>query len=185
MKVIVVSGDDCAGKGTFMRAFIEFARERGILAFQFSTIDPVKSIYENFFEWDGEKTEEHRENLKKIKKMWVDICDGSFKYISRTLDGYDTIKADVVFVESREQKEIERILSSFPQYDLGHLHFKKWDMEYSGIVKNTPETIGGTFTPSWSICSTVKPKSENDKAGVAQALFYDLFPHRNEIKEAA
>lgn len=105
---IIVNGPARAGKDTFVTyCLAEFARQHGMVGFNCSSVDQVKSAA-RLLGWDGEKDARGRQFLSDLKDLSTRIYNGPMKYMN------DVIKescADVGFFHIREPEEIARFVA--------------------------------------------------------------------------
>jgi hypothetical protein len=108
-KIIVINGTGGSGKDTF----IDFCKLY-IPVFNTSTVDEVKIIATEFFNWNGGKTEKDRKMLSDLKALWGDYCDGPYQYIKNIIgDFYGTVEKGILFIHSREPEELDRFKKEF------------------------------------------------------------------------
>lgn len=112
MKVFVVNGLPTSGKTTFERIVEEEAYNRGMDVRITSIIDIVKICAENLG-WEGAKTSKDRKFLSDLKdalEKWQDI---PFRSIKADYEVANDTGADLLFIDAREPKDIERIKREF------------------------------------------------------------------------
>ena len=115
MRIYVVNGFPESGKTTFERIIQKFLGRENV--FIYSTIDTIKDLA-NMIGWDGKKDDRGRRLLSDLKAVMNQYNDYTIKEIAdylrtvETLGRYGTIEP-IVFVDSREPKEIARIVREF------------------------------------------------------------------------
>lgn len=112
MKVFVVNGLPTSGKTTFEQLVVEEARKQNKLVMITSIIDSVKECAE-VIGWTGEKTSKARKFLSDLKDALEEWKDLPFKAIK--IDYWDAYNSgiDLLFIDAREPKDIERIKNEF------------------------------------------------------------------------
>lgn len=109
MKIYIVNGFPGSGKTTFEN--ICYGEYNGYVAI-LSTVDFVKFVATTCG-WDGKKTPKNRKFLSDLKALLRDWDDVPMKKITEKLSSikaatrYDT-KEPIIFIDSREPKEIQR-----------------------------------------------------------------------------
>jgi len=117
MIVVCVNGVALAGKDSFVNrvkalrnvGFPDHSivtRERQPIKC-YSTIDPVKKVYKEFFGWNGDKTPEHRKNLNVLKRIWIDVDAGPIGYLMNVFHANAPF-CRICFVMVREFEEMEK-----------------------------------------------------------------------------
>lgn len=113
-EVIIINGTGGSGKDTF----IDFCKLYTTI-FNVSTVDEVKMIATEHFNWNGGKTEKDRKMLSDLKALWVDYNDGPYQYIKSIVqDFYSQDVKGILFIHSRESEEITRFEDDFNAYTL-------------------------------------------------------------------
>ena len=107
-KIIVVNGYPSSGKTEFEN-FIA----KHIPSTIYSSIDPVKNYAKHYFGWNGEKTEERRRFLSELKTFLVEEFDLIFNEINNRVNTFYISENEVMMIDSREPKEIERFKKTF------------------------------------------------------------------------
>lgn len=111
--VVIVNGKPESGKTTFQRKCINYLDENeSAYGYTVSSIAPIKDIYKKLG-WNGEKTDKARKELSILKKMWIDNCNGPIKHIVEYVMKLSDTDDHVVFVDIREEEEIENIVEVF------------------------------------------------------------------------
>lgn len=115
MRIYVVNGFPESGKTTFERIVQKFLGRENV--FIYSTIDTIKDLA-NMIGWDGKKDDRGRRLLSDLKAVMNQYNDYAMKEIKdhlhtiETLSRYGTMEP-IVFIDSREPKEIARIVKEF------------------------------------------------------------------------
>lgn len=113
-EVIIINGTGGSGKDTF----IEFCKLY-TKVFNVSTVDEVKTIAANSFGWNGGKTEKDRKMLSDLKALWGNYNDGPYQYIKSIIkDFYSQEIEGILFIHSREPREIKRFEEEFDAFTL-------------------------------------------------------------------
>lgn len=112
MQYFIVNGYPQSGKDTFIDICLEKIGPYGL---KISIIDFVKKIAKECG-WDGKKSEKNRKFLSNLKDLLTEWEDVPYKKllekISRftfSLESYDVSDNGIVFIISREKKDIERL----------------------------------------------------------------------------
>ena len=118
MKVIVINGAPCSGKDTFANMCITNNTGAGTII---SMADAAKDVA-RYCGWNGEKTPKNRKFLSDLKDLLDNWGDTSFKNVEKFIDALFEIEQGVdnwiVFVMSREPKDIERLKRRFNAYTI-------------------------------------------------------------------
>lgn len=112
MKVFVVNGLPTSGKTTFEEIVQEEANSRGIKVHLTSIIDIVKDCAGNLG-WEGAKTPADRKFLSDLKDALEDWQDIPFESVKANYKMANDIGIDLLFIDAREPKDIERIKQEF------------------------------------------------------------------------
>lgn len=112
MRVFVVNGLPTSGKTTFEKIVEEEANNRGIQVFITSIIDIVKICAEDLG-WEGTKTPADRKFLSDLKDTLEDWRDIPFQSIKTNYRIANDTDVDLLFIDAREPKDIERIKQEF------------------------------------------------------------------------
>lgn len=112
MKVFVVNGLPTSGKTTFEEIVQEEANNRGITVHLTSIIDIVKICAESLG-WEGTKTPADRKFLSDLKDALEDWRDIPFRSVRANYKIARNTSADLLFIDAREPKDIERIKQEF------------------------------------------------------------------------
>lgn len=107
-KIIVVNGYPSSGKTEF-----EYFVAKHISSKIYSSIDSVKEYAKRYFGWNGEKTEEWRRFLSELKKFLVEEFDLIFNEVNNRINTFYISKNEIIMIDSREPKEIERFKKAF------------------------------------------------------------------------
>lgn len=118
MKVIIINGKPRSGKDTFVDVFSKIYKHR---VKNYSSVDLIKKILYNNFNWDGEKTDKSRKFISDIKKSWIEYNNGPKNYIidkiNKDINFCNTVKIDsnnnIYFIHIREIEEIEKLKEHF------------------------------------------------------------------------
>lgn len=109
MKIVILNGKGAVGKDTFVKMVTEISAARNYNIQKISTIDYVKELA-TLAGWNGGKTLEDRKFLSDFKDIltkWKDIPYNKVK------EKIKNISCDMLFVDCREPKEIERFVKDY------------------------------------------------------------------------
>ena len=116
MKIIIINGVATSGKDEFANLFKKNYEHK---CYNWSTIDKVKKISENNFNWKGEKTDEARKFLSEMKRIWSEYNNGPFINIKKKIIKHNSNlekkhkKNTIYFIHCREPHEIDKFKSEF------------------------------------------------------------------------
>lgn len=118
--VFVINGYPGAGKDTFVnyvkKYWDSFKSEikdyKNVEIVNISTIDYLKEIFKEEFNWNGEKTPEVRNALATIHKALNDWNDLPFVLTCDKIKE-ETLKGNIVFLHCREPYNIKRYVEKF------------------------------------------------------------------------
>lgn len=117
--VIIVNGYPRSGKDSFIRFCNDCLNECGFATGSCSSIDIVKKIAIQLFDWDGKKTPKSRKFLSDLKDILTRAGDIPLRYIIHQFIKFYKIKnignldEKFFFVQMREPKEIEKTVNYF------------------------------------------------------------------------
>jgi hypothetical protein len=106
MLMVVINGTAGVGKDTFIKYVND---NTDLIIKNISTIDPIKKAMLNLG-WNGEKDENSRLMMAKIKQLWIKHYNGCFEFTKHAYYKYQN-KKDIVFVHCREPNEITKIVN--------------------------------------------------------------------------
>lgn len=111
-KVLIINGYPKSGKTEF-----ENIIAKHINSIIYSSITPVKESAIKYFHWDGDeknKTEVWRRFFAELKLMLVEQFDFIYiKVAEKVRELYSNVHCEILMVDSREVKEIERFKNCF------------------------------------------------------------------------
>ena len=107
-KIVVVNGYPSSGKTEF-----ELFVTKHIPTIIYSSIDPVKYYAKQYFGWNDEKTETWRRFLSDFKKFLVEEFDLIFNEVNNRVNTFYISENEIMMIDSREPKEIERFKKAF------------------------------------------------------------------------
>lgn len=122
--VIIVNGYPRSGKDTFIKFCNDCLREQGFMTEICSSIDIVKKIAIQLFNWNGQKTPESRKFLSDLKDILTRAGDIPLRYIIHQFIKFYRIKSigdlgeKFFFVQIREPKEIEKAVNYFTKEEI-------------------------------------------------------------------
>lgn len=117
MKVIIVNGAAKNGKDKF----VNFCMKNHKNSVNWSTIDKVKKVAKNSFDWDGKKTDEARKFLSEMKRIWSEYNNGPFNHMVNKISKNqsklnDKDKNDFIyFIHCREPQEIQKFVDEYKE----------------------------------------------------------------------
>lgn len=102
-QVLIINGRGGAGKDTICACAAQYYRVRNI-----SSITPVVEIA-RAAGWNGEKTLAARRMLSKLKAVFTEFNDLSFRYCMDEVRAFRASDAQLLFIHVREPEEIARL----------------------------------------------------------------------------
>lgn len=110
-KIIALNGMATCGKTTIAKMISRYVATKNI-----SSIDPYRNIpYMLGFE-EGDKGEEYRFMLSKIKELSIDLNDYPLQYVSEKIEGfYEDDSLEILLVDIREVEEIAKLKLKYPE----------------------------------------------------------------------
>lgn len=108
MKVIIVNGFPCVGKGEFVSAIIE----RHPNVSKLSIIDSVKDIAIKM-RWKMIKDEKGRQFLSDLKNLCEEFNDSPYQILSDKIRKAEELGREAVFVDARSSRDIDRLKNDF------------------------------------------------------------------------
>lgn len=104
MKIIVLNGEGTTGKDTFCEMLESFCS-----VYKYSTIDMIKDIAKEHFDWDGKKNEKGRQLLSDLKSASVKYNDKIYNNMIEAITKAEQNNYDLFVVMIREIPEIEKL----------------------------------------------------------------------------
>lgn len=111
MKIYIMNGQGGAGKDTFQNMIIKEMKDKKIT--KISMVDYVKSFASDYLNWNGEKDLKSRKMLSDLKDLLDSWDDVSFKDVSSSIEILKEENYDIVFIDARHPKDIERLVNEF------------------------------------------------------------------------
>ena len=111
--VIIVNGKPKSGKDIFVDACRKYISDTDIgIVHNISSVTPIKEMLENYFYWDGTKSDVWRNMIAEIKRLWINACNGPTKYLFNTIYTIDESSYGdaYIFVMIREPDEILKLV---------------------------------------------------------------------------
>lgn len=112
-KVIIINGVTGAGKDTFVNLATSYCEDNEIAnIFNISSVEMIKDMLMNFG-WDGEKTDEVRDIMAGIKKIWISAKNGPTMFLMNNIIQYHiahTGEDNIIFCHVREPEEIKKLV---------------------------------------------------------------------------
>jgi len=117
MKVIIINGTGGSGKDEFVKLFNKKYKGKCL---NWSTIDIVKKIAKDEFNWDNKKTDKSRKFLSDLKKLWTDFNNGPFLKMINTIKEFEynfkiPNQENIFFVHCREPEEIQKFVDYYKE----------------------------------------------------------------------
>ena len=139
-QVIIINGSGGCGKSTFVKLCHEICKQ----VVEISTVDYVKEkAYE--LGWDGVKDDKGSKLLSDLKDLLTAYGDIPFKKIQEAVSNMSN---KIIFINSREPEEIERLKQEFnaitlliknpkvPKVTTNHADANVENYEYDYIIEN-------------------------------------------------
>lgn len=120
-KVVIINGAPQSGKDTFAtlaQAYCNDDESANVL--NLSSVEPIKEALE-IFGWDGDKTEDIRDLIAGIKKIWIDAQNGPTMFMmNNILEWHKTNVGEdnIVFCHIREPEEIKKLVDALTGMDI-------------------------------------------------------------------
>lgn len=112
-KVIIINGAPQAGKDTFIQLASDYCNMNEIAnVLNISSVDPIKDVLRSFG-WDGEKTEDTRDIMARIKQLWISAQNGPTMFLMNNIIQYHiahTGEDNIIFCHVREPEEIKKLV---------------------------------------------------------------------------
>lgn len=104
-----MNGNGGTGKDTFVSFISKY-----IPTYKYSIIDLVKTA-SRILKWEDKKTEKDRKFLSDLMDLSSNYNDAPYQDIKKLVDDFlnDYIEADVLFIDMRDPKDIERAVKDF------------------------------------------------------------------------
>lgn len=119
-KVIIINGAPQSGKDTFANLAGEYCDLNEIAnVFNLSSVEPIKDMLEAFG-WDGEKTDDVRNIISNIKKIWISAQNGPTMFLMHNILQFHmahTGEDNIIFCHVREPEEIDKIKNAIAGMD--------------------------------------------------------------------
>jgi hypothetical protein len=118
-KVIIINGVQESGKDSFVKlaeSYCNMNESANVL--NLSSVDPIKNTLESFG-WDGEKTEEVRDIIAGIKKIWIGAQNGPTMFMMNNILAFHAANIEednIVFCHIREPEEIAKFIRATDGY---------------------------------------------------------------------
>ena len=126
MKILIINGKGTCGKDTF----IDFLKNHCNL-YQWSSIDLIKKIALDYFDWDGLKDDAGRKLLSDLKLASVAYNDLPLRDMKTHVKNAKYLNKDLFIAVIRDIPEIEKVLKDefFKDYDIKTLLIKRKSLE--------------------------------------------------------
>lgn len=111
-KVIIINGVTGSGKDTFIefvQSYCQLNEVANIL--NISSVDTIKNVLRQFG-WDGNRTDEARDIMMGIKKIWIDAQNGPTMFLLNNIIAFHASHVgedNIIFCHVREPEEIEKL----------------------------------------------------------------------------
>ena len=119
-KVIIVNGLPRCGKDTLVELATDYCNMNEYAnVLNLSSVDPIKSSLAGFG-WNGEKTDDIRDIIMKIKDIWISAQNGPTMYMMNNILQFHISHVgedNFVFCHIREPEEIEKLVNAISGMD--------------------------------------------------------------------
>jgi hypothetical protein len=111
-KVIIINGVQGSGKDTFVKLAQSYCNMNEMAnVLNLSSVDPIKDLLDAFG-WDGDKTDDVRNIIAGIKKIWIGAQNGPTMFMMNNIlewhkQGHG--EDNIVFCHVREPEEIDKL----------------------------------------------------------------------------
>jgi hypothetical protein len=120
-KVVIINGTPQSGKDTLVNLATDYCNVNECAnILNLSSVDPIKSVLAQFG-WDGEKTDEIRDIMAGIKKLWVVAQNGPTMFLMNNILQFHMSHVgedNIVFCHIREPEEINKLKSIITGMDV-------------------------------------------------------------------
>ncbi len=103
-KIIIINGLPESGKDEVVKITRDLLKNINI--YNYSSVDNIKKIAKESFNWDEIKDLKGRQLLNDLKMAWSNYCEGPFKDVCNFIDKYNE---GIFFIHVRESEEIEKL----------------------------------------------------------------------------
>lgn len=111
-RVIVLNGAPQSGKDSFALLAQGYCNDNECAnVLNLSSVDPIKDVLEKFG-WDGEKTDNVRDIITNMKRLWIDAQNGPTTFmLYNILEWHKQYVGEdnIVFCHIREPEEIDKL----------------------------------------------------------------------------
>lgn len=111
-KVVIINGVQESGKDSFINFVQSYCNmDECANVLNLSSVDPIKDVLESFG-WNGEKTEEVRDIIASIKKIWINAQNGPTMFMMNNILEWHKQglgEDNIVFCHVREPEEIDKL----------------------------------------------------------------------------
>jgi len=191
MLVFAVNGISLSGKDSFCeRVYREYNCRQPIkktnirspicdkpLVQIISTINPIKKLYQSFFNWDGEKSDIHRQNLNTLKQVWITACDGPTSYLRKLMSIGQMNSVPIMFVMVREFDEMVKVVELGDELcgNAATIKLVREGIPIPPVEQAFLDSHPKDYVYDWTIINpTVKTFPDIPKLDVAASKFLDL-----------
>lgn len=112
-KVIIINGVQESGKDTFIKFVEDYCNmNESANVLNLSSVDPIKDVLSGFG-WDGNKTEEVRNIIAGIKKIWTNAQNGPTMFLMHNILAFHMANVEednIIFCHIREPKDIKKLV---------------------------------------------------------------------------
>ena len=120
-KVVIINGTPRSGKDTFVHIASEYCdMDESANVLNLSSVDPIKNVLMSFG-WDGKKTDNIRDIIMNIKKLWIDAQNGPTMFMMNNILQFHMshINEDnIIFCHIREPEEITKLIDVISGMDI-------------------------------------------------------------------
>ena len=145
--IVIINGSGGAGKDSFCNLCSNLIPTKTI-----STVDKVKEAA-IILDWDGTKTEENRKALSDIKDLSTLYFNHPYNYIKKQIDLFFNDNNNILFIHSREPKEIKMFVDLF---SCKTLHIKNPNIPI--IESNHADAETDNYNYDYKVCNDGTPE---------------------------
>lgn len=124
--VVVINGAPKSGKDTFCELCKKYCNtDESANVTILSSVDPIKQVLYNFG-WDGQKSDDIRDIIMKIKQIWINAQNGPTAFLFTNIMEFhkNHIGEDnIIFLHIREPEEIDKIKNMMTGFDAIGIEF--------------------------------------------------------------
>ena len=119
-KVVIINGTPMAGKDTFVDLATKYCdMDESANILNLSSVDLIKEMLYGFG-WDGDKTNNIRDIISKIKQIWINAQNGPTMFLINNIMNFHQMhqmEDNIVFCHIREPEEINKLCKALVGFD--------------------------------------------------------------------